>query len=99
MESLGAEVADRRRFADHYRFTRSVLDEVVDAAHRAGADAIVTTEKDMVRFPPGFAFGIEVLVVAIELQITGGGEHIDNIVKTVEQRRQKVADEFGVSGA
>jgi hypothetical protein len=39
------------------------------------------------------------LVVAIELQITGGGEHIDNIVKTVEQRRQKVADEFGVSGA
>lgn len=45
----GANVVGTRAFRDHHRFSAADLQDVVRAAHAAGAEAIVTTEKDAVR--------------------------------------------------
>jgi tetraacyldisaccharide 4'-kinase len=52
----GAEVVSLEAFPDHYEYLRTDLDRLQDRAHRLGAEAMVTTEKDMVRLR-GFAQG------------------------------------------
>jgi len=48
-ESLGLNLVGTRSFPDHHRYAVSDLDEIKQAARAAGADAIVTTEKDAVK--------------------------------------------------
>lgn len=45
----GAHLVYARRFLDHYRFTSDDLAEVYAESEKAGAEFIVTTEKDAVR--------------------------------------------------
>jgi tetraacyldisaccharide 4'-kinase len=51
----GAHLVYARRFLDHYRFTSDDLREVYAEAEKAGAEFIVTTEKDAVRIAPADA--------------------------------------------
>ena len=51
LESIGARVAVRRAYPDHYRFSSAEIDALVDQAERRGLMA-VTTEKDRARFEP-----------------------------------------------
>ncbi len=56
LRGLGVRLAGARRFPDHHRFRRRDLEEIVLDARQRGADALVTTEKDLVRIvmaPPG----------------------------------------------
>jgi tetraacyldisaccharide 4'-kinase len=49
LESAGVRIAGRIAFPDHHRFTTADLDQIKTAAHKSGAAAAVTTEKDHVR--------------------------------------------------
>jgi tetraacyldisaccharide 4'-kinase len=53
LEALGAVVAERRAFPDHHAFTPEDLNDLRRCAAARGL-ALVTTEKDRVRLPPGF---------------------------------------------
>lgn len=46
---FGMNIVSENFFSDHHAFTQEDLDRVTRAAREAGADAIVTTEKDAVR--------------------------------------------------
>jgi tetraacyldisaccharide 4'-kinase len=48
---LGVTVAGRAFFRDHHRCTEAEIATAVAAARAAGVDAVVTTEKDLVRLP------------------------------------------------
>lgn len=48
----GWNVVGRRGFADHHRFGARDIEEITRAAKAAGAAALVTTEKDLVRLLP-----------------------------------------------
>lgn len=53
VESLrdsGWTVADSVLFPDHHRYTRADLDRISAALKQCGADAVLTTDKDAVRF-------------------------------------------------
>ena len=52
LEAAGLRLQARVAFPDHHRYTASDLDRVLAAARTAGADAIITTEKDRVRLGP-----------------------------------------------
>ena len=54
VRALGAEVRGVRWFADHHVFTVGELDSTLSLSGAEGA-RVVTTEKDLVRLPPGFA--------------------------------------------
>ena len=64
LENAGWELTGRRVFADHHHYSVRQIDELQHAAKASGADVIVTTEKDIVRFAttPG--------IVAIPLEVS-----------------------------
>ena len=49
LSGLGCRVVGQALFRDHHRFTARELESAAAAARAAGADAVVTTEKDAVR--------------------------------------------------
>jgi tetraacyldisaccharide 4'-kinase len=49
---VGAEVAAFRAFADHHRFSRAELKELLGKQEELGVEAILTTEKDWARIAP-----------------------------------------------
>jgi tetraacyldisaccharide 4'-kinase len=56
LRSLGAEVLHFEPFPDHFPFREEDLERMQRSSRQAGAEAMVTTEKDMVRlegFPKG----------------------------------------------
>jgi tetraacyldisaccharide 4'-kinase len=73
----GANVAGVRWFRDHHRYSPQDLEELRRAA--AGADALLTTEKDLVRIDPERRKGpppIEAL--AVDLSISVGDRDIED---------------------
>ncbi|HKV39107.1 MAG TPA: tetraacyldisaccharide 4'-kinase, partial [Blastocatellia bacterium] len=69
---IGLGISSEHFFADHYRYTPEDVAQVTQAAHDAGADMIVTTEKDAVRLE-GLALG-DIPVYAAELAIESEDE-------------------------
>jgi tetraacyldisaccharide 4'-kinase len=49
LEAAGLHLVSRNAFPDHHRYTPRGLDRLISAARAAGATAIITTEKDLVR--------------------------------------------------
>ena len=69
---VGINIVSEHFFADHHSFNQEDLDRITGAAKDAGADAIVTTEKDAVRLE-GLTSG-DVPVYAAQLEIQSGDE-------------------------
>jgi tetraacyldisaccharide 4'-kinase len=75
LEAAGIHLAFRRAFPDHFTFTRVVLENLLTEARKAGAKALITTEKDLVRlgklasiFPDSFPLDAARLCITIEEQ-------------------------------
>ena len=67
LRELGLRVCGHRRFADHHRFRRRDIEEIRRGSREAGAEMLVTTEKDLVRIsgwpedgPPLYALALSV---------------------------------------
>ncbi len=68
----GINIVSESFFADHHAFAQEDLDRITRAAREAGADAIVTTEKDAVRLE-GLTHG-DIPIYAAQLEIQGDDE-------------------------
>ena len=68
LRSSGCDVAGTRAFRDHYRYSRRDLDKAFAAARAAGADRILTTEKDYVRLLPFRPFPLAVGWVPLTME-------------------------------
>ncbi len=55
LEQTGCRTRYRATFGDHHRYTMAELERVATAAQAAGADVLLTTEKDAVNLPDGAA--------------------------------------------
>ena len=86
LKELDADVRKSWRFPNHHVYRRTRLSDMADRARDMGVRAIVTTEKDMVRFPPGFAFTMPVWVLGIRMDVISGEEHLERIM-TLERTR------------
>lgn len=47
---LGAKIAGNHHFRDHHAYTESDVESIIRESRMAGADAIITTEKDIVKW-------------------------------------------------
>jgi tetraacyldisaccharide 4'-kinase len=74
LERLGADIVLRRRFMDHHRFAQQEIIDVINHSQRAGAEAILTTEKDAVRFPKLERRDVPVYFLRVEIEILSGEE-------------------------
>jgi tetraacyldisaccharide 4'-kinase len=64
LAAAGAEIARLRPFPDHHAYTRAELDALLAEAATLGAEP-VTTAKDAVRLPPGYAERVRVSEVRL----------------------------------
>lgn len=61
------EIVSQELFADHHRYSLADLESVAKRARSAGADAVVTTEKDKMRIP-AWRHLTPLLVAGLEIQ-------------------------------
>jgi tetraacyldisaccharide 4'-kinase len=66
--NAGANVVYTKRFGDHHRYTQADADQLVAEARAAGAERLVTTEKDAVKLETLDFKGFPVSVVEIKVQ-------------------------------
>jgi tetraacyldisaccharide 4'-kinase len=73
VRNRGARVVGMRWFRDHHRYSARDLSQLRREAAIAGADALVTTEKDLMRLKPADLTGPPAIVaVPVDLRIVGG---------------------------
>lgn len=78
---LGAHLNLTARFADHHRFTDKELTDFIARCVRRDLDAIITTEKDSVRFPHRHPDPeMQVLYLRVEIEILRGQEVWDDLI-------------------
>ncbi len=74
LRGLGAEIVYTRRFADHHRFNQQEIINTINRSMQHGAEAILTTEKDAVRFPFVERRDIPILFMRVEIEMLSGEE-------------------------
>jgi tetraacyldisaccharide 4'-kinase len=72
LKDLGAELAITIRYPDHHRFTTREVNDVIKTMSRKNVEAIITTEKDAVRFPSMQKKGVPVYFLRVEIRIRSG---------------------------
>jgi tetraacyldisaccharide 4'-kinase len=86
LEAQGLRLAARLAFPDHFRYTAMVLENLLAAAREAGATALVTTEKDLVRlgkFATNFPKSLPLLAARLTVEIEDEDAAIDWLVDRV----------------
>jgi tetraacyldisaccharide 4'-kinase len=72
LRNLGAELIYSRRFADHHRFSEGEIAKMFERSKARGARAVITTEKDSVRFPRLGKRLLPVYFLRVEIEIIRG---------------------------
>jgi tetraacyldisaccharide 4'-kinase len=85
LEKLGARVEIRRRFSDHYRFSRREVEKFMQRCVERDMEMIVTTEKDAVRFPRPGSVDVPVYFLRIEVEILRGQEIWEDLIARICQ--------------
>jgi tetraacyldisaccharide 4'-kinase len=80
---LGAHVEITKAFADHHRFTKKEILRFLEWCDRRSLDALVTTEKDAVRFPEIDKPSVPMLFLRVEIEIMRGREHWENLLERI----------------
>jgi tetraacyldisaccharide 4'-kinase len=71
---LGAKVLYHKRYADHHRYTQQEILNVINKGLNRGAEMIVTTEKDAVRFPMIERRDLPIHFMRVEIELLSGAE-------------------------
>ncbi|MEN8254228.1 MAG: tetraacyldisaccharide 4'-kinase [Verrucomicrobiota bacterium] len=74
LREFGAEIVYTRRFTDHHRFSQQEIINTINWSIKRGAEAILTTEKDAVRFPFVDRLDIPILFMRVEIEMFSGEE-------------------------
>ena len=83
LRHLGAKVVWCERYADHHRYDASEVLYALNRTADMGADALVTTEKDAVRFPRFETTPVRCLYLRIAIEIISGRENFDQIINRI----------------
>ncbi len=83
LRQLGAEIVASSHYADHHRYTEEEIASFQRDAAKAGADIIVTTEKDAVRIPELRREELEMFFLRVEINILSGQENFDECVSRI----------------
>ena len=80
---LGAELVYAKRFADHHRFSQQEMLNVINRGKKRQAEAIVTTQKDAVRFPKIDRRDLPIYFMRVEIKIVSGADGFEDCVRKI----------------
>ncbi|HEY2122761.1 MAG TPA: tetraacyldisaccharide 4'-kinase, partial [Chthoniobacterales bacterium] len=72
LRGLGANIELSRHFADHHRYTERELTQFLQRCVRRDVSAVITTEKDAVRFPLIDLLEVPIYYLRVEIEIVKG---------------------------
>ena len=81
LRKLGAELIYSRRFADHHRFSEGEIAKMFERSKARGARAVITTEKDSVRFPRLGKRPLPVYFLRVEIEILRGHDAFERCLE------------------
>jgi tetraacyldisaccharide 4'-kinase len=80
---IEAELVYSKRFADHHRFTQQEVINVVNRSKKRQATAIITTQKDAVRFPKIDRRDLPIYFMRVEIKILTGAKDFNDCVRQI----------------
>ena len=83
LTELGARIVLARRFADHHRFSQQEVLDAINRGKKRGAELLVTTQKDAVRFPKIDRRDLPIYFMRVEIKIINGAEGFDDAVRRI----------------
>ena len=83
LRHLGSKVVWCERYADHHRYEPSEVLYALNRTADMGADALVTTEKDAVRFPRLETTPVKCLYLRVAIEILAGGESFTQLINRI----------------
>jgi len=83
IEKLGAEIVYLERFADHHNYVQQEIIDFINNAKKAGAELLITTEKDAVRMPTLLRRDIPFYFLRVEIDILSGIESFDQCISRI----------------
>lgn len=83
VRNLGGDIVHTARYADHHRYTQQEIIETINRSAEAGAELIVTTEKDAVRFPRIDRCDLPVIYLRVEIEMLSGSEAFNDWIDRI----------------
>lgn len=80
---LGGRLLYHKRFTDHHRYTQQEIIDMINKSIQRGAKAIVTTEKDAVRFPKIARRDIPIYYLRVEIELLSGAEDFYDCISRI----------------
>lgn len=87
LRKLGAKVHWTVRFNDHHRFQEKEIIHFINRCEKADAHAILTTEKDFVRFPKLPPGDIPIYFLRVEIEIVRGRDVFEKLIQMIAEPR------------
>ena len=88
LRAMGAKVIYCDRYADHHRYNAQEIIDAVNKASDLHADALLTTEKDAVRFPRLESTPVPVFYMRVDIELINGAENFHEAVEHICFRKQ-----------
>lgn len=85
---LGAKVVGHRKYADHHRYSQQEIIDVINACPSLGAEMVVTTEKDAVRFPRIERPQVPLYFLRVEIEMLSGAEAFQDWINRICFRQE-----------
>jgi tetraacyldisaccharide 4'-kinase len=83
LSARGAKIVEKIRFEDHHRYTQQEIIEIINKSKTLGAEAIITTEKDAVRFPLLERCDVPIYFLRVDIEIITGAEDFKSCIKRI----------------
>jgi tetraacyldisaccharide 4'-kinase len=80
---LGARVLYHKQYADHHRYTQQEIIDVINKGIQRETSAIITTEKDAVRFPRINRRDLPIYFLRVEIEMLSGTEAFHDWIKRI----------------
>ncbi len=83
LHKLGATIVYAKRYADHHRFSQQEILNMINRSRKAGATAVITTQKDAVRFPLLERRDLPIYFLRVEIEILSGAQDFHDAVRRI----------------
>jgi tetraacyldisaccharide 4'-kinase len=83
LRQWGLQVCAEASYRDHYRYGRGDLHRLGRRARTAGAEVLVTTEKDLANFPPEWHLDIPVMAAVARLEMRNAEAFVESLIGRV----------------
>src|SRR5438093_11289539 len=80
---LGGDLVYSKRFADHHRFSQQEVLDVINRSKKRQANALVTPQKDAVRFPKLDRRDLPIYFMRVEIKILSGAKDFHDCVQKI----------------